>query len=81
MTPEEGRKLEPVVNSFPDVPDFERSWKNFKPKLEEALGRSFSEDEEDKVYSDIRDWWKNGNLGSDGFWAWGEWPWWTEEVN
>lgn len=76
MTPEEGLRLEPVVNGFSDVDSFDAAWPNMKLQLEGALGRSLIGEEEDKLYSDLRDWWKNNPFGE---WSWGEWPWWVEE--
>jgi hypothetical protein len=60
--------IERVVNSQEAVDivggenPFHDNWPRLSGLIQEKLGRQLTEDEDDNLYSDLRDWWKNGNF-------------------
>jgi len=80
-------KIEEVVNGpevvrfAEDQRPFEELWSDLLHLIERRVEEDIFPDDQGKLYKDLRDWWKNGNLGSDGYWAFGEWPWWTDDTS
>lgn len=66
MTPEEKKIIAEVVNSQEAVDmvvdQFHENWTRLSGLVEQKIDRSLTEREEDSLYRDLRDWWKNGNF-------------------